>query len=182
MIRKLLRSQAGLAVVEFALVLPVLLAFFYGAIEVTRYILAVQKAEKLAFTVANVVAQEKTVTTASLTSLMSATSPIMKPFPFGTRGTVIISSLYKAQGAANATVNWQYKGGGTLSAASRIGNVGAVPVMPGTFAFDSKENVISAEVYYQITPLLVSTFFPTTIVYRTAFYKPRLGALTSAPS
>ncbi|MEJ0010824.1 MAG: TadE/TadG family type IV pilus assembly protein [Alphaproteobacteria bacterium] len=182
MIRRLLRSQAGVAVAEFALVLPVLMTFFYGCIEVTRYILAVQKTEKLAFTVANVVAQEKTVTNADLTSLLSATDHIMDPFAFEANGTVLISSLYRAQGASGATVNWQYTGGGTLAAISHLGAVGATPAMPGGFTFDNKENVIAAEVFYKFSPLITTRFFSTTTVYRVAFYKPRLGALTASPS
>lgn len=175
------RSQAGVAMVEFALALPVLMTLLYGVIETTRYILITQKVEKLSHSVADVVAQSTVVTTASLNQLLEATGDIMKPFAFGTQGTVIISSLYRQQGSADARVNWRYQGGGTLTASSQFGAVGAVPVMPAGFTFEERENVIAVEVYYQFTPLLTSQFFGTGTVYRYAFYRPRFGNLTAAP-
>jgi Flp pilus assembly protein TadG len=177
-----LRAERGLAVVEFALILPVLMTLFYATIEVTRYVLIVQKVEKLANSIADVTSQEQTATNAVLTQALAATSDIMSPYTMTTNGTVFISSLYRAPNATNATVNWRYQGGGTFAATSKIGAVGAVPNMPGGFTFDSRENVISAEVFYQFSPLISSQFFGTTTIYRSAFYKPRFGALLTPPA
>jgi len=177
------RAQHGMAVVEFALVLPMLMTMFYGCIEITRYILVVQKVEKLAHTVADVTAQSRVVTTASLNQLLDATSDIMNPFGTGANSRVIITSLYRPPGATStASVNWRHFGGGTLTATSQLGAVGATPTMPGGFTFNERENVIAAEVYFQFSPLVSNRFFGTTTVYRSAFYKPRLGALTATPS
>lgn len=175
--------QGGIAIVEFALILPVLLTAFYGCIEITRYILIAQKVEKLAHSVADVTAQSKTVTNASMNQILAATSNIMDPFVFnGPNGRVMISSLYRAAGAANATVNWRYSGGGTLVATSQIGAVGATPTMPGGFTFAERDNVIAAEAFFQFSPLITTRFFGTTTIYRSAFYKPRLGLLTATPT
>lgn len=171
-----------MAMAEFALLLPVLMTFFYGCVELTRYVLISQKVEKLAYTVADVASQNQTLSLSDLNSLMAATNDIMQPFTMGANGVVIVTSLYRADGAANAVVNWRYTGGGTLSSTSKLGATGATPTMPGTFTFDNKENVIAAEVYYRFTPIVSSQFFGTTTVYRAAFYKPRLGALTAAPA
>ena len=168
--------------VEFALMLPILMTLFYGGIEITRYLLIVQKVEKMVHTVADVTAQSKTLTLASLDQLMDATDDIMEPYATGSNTRIVISSLYRAAGQANATVNWKYYGGGTLAETGSIGAVGAIPVMPGGFTFSERENVISAEVFYQFSPLLTSDYFGTTTIYRAAFYKPRLGLLTAAPS
>jgi Flp pilus assembly protein TadG len=177
-----LQAQAGVALVEFALALPVLLTMFYGSIEVTRYILITQKVEKLAHTIADVTAQSKTVTNANLNQTLEATSNIMEPFGIGANSRVLISSLYRGMGAANASVNWRYQGGGTMAATSTLGAVGATPTMPGGFTFNERENVIAAEVFYQFSPIISSQFFGTTTIYRSAFYKPRFGLLTAAPS
>lgn len=181
-IGKFLRAQGGLAVVEFGLVLPVLMLLFYGTIEVTRYILITQKVEKLAHSIADVTAQEQTASAAVLNQALAATSDIMSPYSMTTNGTVFITSLYRAPNASNASVNWRYQGGGTLSAASHLGAVNTVPTMPGGFTFDERENVIAAEVFYRFSPLLSSRFFGTTTVYRAAFYKPRLGSLLTPPA
>lgn len=175
------RAQTGMAMVEFGLLLPMMMTLFYGCIEVTRYILIVQKTEKLAHTIADVTAQSKTVTIASENQLFDATKDIMEPFSTGANSRILVSSLYRAAGVANATVNWRVSGGGTMTVTSSIGNVGATPVMPGGFTFNERENVIGAEVYYQFSPLISTRFFGTTTIYRSAFYKPRLGALTTTP-
>jgi hypothetical protein len=176
------RHEGGIAVVEFALILPVLMMLFYGCIETTRYILVTQKAEKLAHTVADVTAQSATVSIANLDRLMEATNNIMEPFDFQQRGLVVISSLYRPQGEANARVNWRYSGGGTLVAESAFGAVGTIPVMPAGFGFDERENVIAAEVFMRWAPLLSDQFFEPLTIYRQAFYKPRFGALTTPPT
>lgn len=162
--------------------LPILMVFFYGCIELTRYVLIVQKVEKLAYTIADVSSQDDTLTLAELDTLYAAANDILKPFTIGSNGRVLVSSLYRSDTAANAVVNWSRTVGGTLTATSRFGAVGAVPTMPVTFTFDSKENVIAAEVFYRFSPILSSQFFGTTTIYRAAFYRPRLGALTAAPA
>lgn len=175
-------NTRGLAAMEFALCLPLLLVLFYGSIEITRYVLIVQKVEKLANTIADVTTQSATASIASLDQTMSAGSEIMSPFSLSTNGKIIVTSLYRAAGASNATVNWRHEGGGTLNVTSQLGNVGQPPVVPGGFTFSDKENVIAAEIYFQFSPLITTQFFGTTTIYRSAFYKPRLGALTSPPT
>ena len=176
------RAERGLAVVEFALILPVLMTLFYGTIEVTRYILIVQKVEKLAHSIADVTSQEQTASATVLNQALAATSDIMSPYTMTTNGTVFITSLYRAPNTASATVNWRYQGGGSLPATSQLGPLNSVPVVPGGFTFDERENVIAAEVFYRFSPLISSQFFGTTTVYRSAFYKPRLGALLTPPA
>lgn len=181
-VHRFTRHEAGMAAVEFGLLLPLLMVMFYGCIEVTRYILIVQKTEKLAHTIADVTAQSKTVTVASENQLFEATQDIMQPFSTGANSRILVSSLYRGQGVANARVNWRLSGGGTMNVTSTLGNVGTTPTMPGGFTFNERENVIAAEVFYQFSPLISNQFFGTTTIYRSAFYKPRLGALTATPS
>lgn len=175
-------AESGMAVVEFGLLLPMMMTMFYGCIEVTRYILIVQKTEKLAHTIADVTAQSKTVTIASENQLFEATEDIMDPFGTGANSRILVSSLYRAAGAPSAQINWRLTGGGTMTVTSALGNVGAIPTMPGGFTFNERENVIAAEVYYRFTPLISNRFFGTTTIYRSAFYKPRLGQLTTTPT
>lgn len=182
LLHRFARNDAGMAMVEFGLLLPMLMVMFYGCIEVTRYILIVQKTEKLAHTVADVTAQSKTITVASQNQLFDATKDIMEPFSTGANSRILVSSLYRTAGQASARVNWRLSGGGTMSVTSELGSVGAIPTMPGGFTFNERENVIAAEVFYQFSPMISNRFFGTTTIYRSAFYKPRLGALTATPT
>ena len=113
------RAEDGIAYLEFALMLPLLIALFMGTIEVTRYILLTQKVQKVSMTVANVVAQAQTITSADLGNIITAAGQIMQPYTFGANGYVIISSVTQtgAPGAGNPPkVNWQYTGGGLPAA------------------------------------------------------------------
>lgn len=166
--------------VEMGLALPVLLTLVYGVIETTRYILITQKVEKLAHTLADLTAQSETVTTASLNQTIEASSHIMQPYSMGTNSRIIISSLYRAPATASANVNWCYRGAGSLTVVSNIGALGTTPNMPGGFTFVERENVIAAEVFYRFAPLISTQFFSGQTIYRAAFYKPRLGQLTTA--
>lgn len=181
-LKRFRQSEQGLAVLEFALALPVLMTLFYGVVEVTRYILIVQKAEKLAHSVADMTAQSKIATVATLNQVLAAASDIMNPYAMTTNGKVFITSIYRAAGADSvATVNWRHQGGGSLSEASQLGTIGSNATLPAAFTFDERENVIAAEVFYQFSPLISSQFFGTKTIYRAAFYTPRLGELITPP-
>ena len=56
-IRQLVKNNHGVALIEFALLFPVMFLLLFGGIEVTRYILIIQKVEKAAYQITNLVAQ-----------------------------------------------------------------------------------------------------------------------------
>jgi Flp pilus assembly protein TadG len=180
LLQRFIRAEGGIAVVEFAIVLPVLMTLFYGTVEITRYILITQKVEKLAHSVADMTAQEQVASKVALDQVMAAASDIMEPFDM-TNGTIFITAMYLAPGTTTPKVTWRYQGGGAYSATSQMGTVGGTATVPAGFTFDDRENLIAAEVYYQFSPLISSQFFGTTTVYRSAYYKPRLGALLTPP-
>ncbi|HKP23226.1 MAG TPA: TadE/TadG family type IV pilus assembly protein [Dongiaceae bacterium] len=188
-IRKLRRNDRGVAAIEFALLLPLLITLMIGSLEVTFKIWATQKAEKLSVTLADVIAQSQEVTTSDLNSLVSAVNRIMEPFPFGSDGAVIISSVYQpvpeeGDELGEPIVNWQRKfpQSGGLEVESKIGDQGEDAALPNGFDMYEKENCIVAEVYYKYTPIMPGMLFDESVVYRRSFFKPRLGALTDNPS
>jgi len=183
-LRKLLqlrRDTRGVAAIEFALLLPVLMVLMIGSLEVTMKIWSTQKAEKLSVTLADVVAQSQTVTQSDLVKLTGSVDRIMDPFPFGSEGVVIISSVYRAQDTEDVKVNWQFKTTGTLSVVSRLGLEGDDAELPDDLTLNERENVIVAEVFYKYHPIAPGLMFEESVIYRRAFFKPRLGALTAKP-
>jgi Flp pilus assembly pilin Flp len=187
--RKPYKDERGVAAIEFALVLPVLVGLFIGSLEVTFKIWSTQKAEKLSVTLADVIAQSQEVTTDDMESLISSVDKIMEPFPFGNDGTVFISSVYVPQAEEgedpeDPIINWQRKfpPSGGLNEVSKIGAQGATATLPTGFTLNERENVIVAEVFYRYTPIAPGVLFDIDIVYRRSFFKPRLGALTDNPS
>ncbi len=62
--KKLLVNNKGLALVEFALCLPLLLVLFFGTFELARFILIMQKVERTAYSLASIVSQYQPAGTA----------------------------------------------------------------------------------------------------------------------
>lgn len=174
------RDQRGVAALEMAIALPFLLTMFLGVIEIANFVLASERADKMAYSIADLVTQNKAVTINDLNTIMDASAQIMQPFPFGSRGHVIITSVYKNPGQ-EPEVTWQYEGGGTLKDQhSNFGSTGFTSPLPTGFTMNDKDTVIIAEVFYQypafITDMLNSD---NTVIYKYAFYKPRLGDLST---
>lgn len=181
----LLRDSRGVAALEFALMLPVLLGLSLGAYELSRFMLIHQKVEKTAYTTADVTSQYTSLTTAQMNQIFTAGSQIMQPFAFGANGIIIITSVSQTGNfSANnpPRVAWRTSGGGTLSRNSVIGSVGGPAALPGGLTLNDRDNVIVAEVYYSYTPMLSGTVLSSTDVYKVAVFKPRLGALSTPPS
>lgn len=191
---KLCKNEAGLAYIEFAIVLPVLLMLFLGGVEITRYVLIIQKLEKTVSTVANVVTQTNPstsqLTDAIMQDLMNSVQDMMSPYGSTSNMRVIVTDVVdrtNAQSTSTAapTVNWQFCGGGTLTNQSKLGttvnrnanltNLG----LPSSYAMSAGEEVVIAEVYFNFQPITNQNILGNVLQYRTAVYMPRLGALSS---
>lgn len=175
------RGEQGIAAMEFAMVAPMLVLIFLGGYEINRYIQIAQKVDNVAYTVADVVSQQTSITNNQLAVYMEAATQLMQPLTFGSSGVVIVTSVYRASGSANAVVQWRYTGGGTLSRTSTLGNVGATATLPSGFTLNQRDNVIIVEVYYVFNPIMSGYVLSQTDIYKRAIFKPRLGALTTTP-
>jgi len=102
--RKLRDDKAGLAAVEFALVLPALLALIFGAIEVTNIMVAKTDTTNIASTAADLVAQESAVNNADIANVFSAMTALIYPYD-GTNAKIIITSIID-DGKGGGKVAW----------------------------------------------------------------------------
>jgi Flp pilus assembly pilin Flp len=172
------KDERGVAALEMAITLPIVMTMLLGVMEIANFVLANQRTDKMAYTIADLVAQNDEITPTQLNTIMGASQQIMKPFPFGDRGHVIITSVHRNPGG-EPYVAWQYEGGGTLhDTQSNFGSAGFDSVLPSGFTLNERETVIIAEVFYSY-PTLVTNLLGThdTQLYKYAFYKPRLGGL-----
>lgn len=178
--KRFFRGEEGIAYLEFAIALPFLLMLFLGAVEMTRYIIIVQKVEKAAVTMSDVVAQSTTISASQLDTLVEAVGQIVKPYSFDNNGYVIISSVSRT-GANPPKVKWQYSDG-DWPQASQIGITGSNASLPAGLTLEDKENIIIAEVYFNFSPLLTESIVLPGQIYKLGVFKPRLGDLTSLGS
>lgn len=93
----------GVSAVEFALILPLMLIIYAGCGEVTTALTLDRKVSRAASTISDLVAQQSTVTTASMTNIFDATSAIIEPYDSTTAKVVVAVINITASGQ---TVSW----------------------------------------------------------------------------
>ncbi len=187
---KLKHCEQGIAYVEFALCLSLMMLLFLGSVEVSRCVLIIQKLEKTVSTVTDVTTQTNPNTTpltsSQMSQLMSAVTDMMSPYTAGASDAnilVIVSDVTKT-GSASPVLNWQYCGGGNLSATSRVGTtIGGTATLPNSFSMNSGEELVVGEVFYNFSPIVsTNPVLGSFRIYKTAIFMPRLGALTGFSS
>ncbi|MEQ8411904.1 MAG: hypothetical protein RIB52_10140 [Erythrobacter sp.] len=92
--RRLARDTGGLAFIEFAYTLPIFVGFGLVGLEFTNVVLARQKTERIAATMADLVASNQVPPNErQLGDLFSAVPQIAEPFPFENGGNVIVTAV-----------------------------------------------------------------------------------------
>ncbi|WP_119420729.1 TadE/TadG family type IV pilus assembly protein [Desertibaculum subflavum] len=167
-----LRCRRGVVAIEFAAMMPILALLLIGVFEVTRYMIAIQKVDRIAVAMADYVSQAQSITQAELNDLFSAVSNISSPVSFDS-GIVIVSSVYKPSAAQPAQIVWQRQGGGTLSTTSHLGAQGGTATLPTGMTLVTQEGMVAAEAIMDFEPVLLQAFVAPIRIYRTAFYRPR---------
>jgi hypothetical protein len=132
-IKSLFSNKQGLALVEFALFLPLILIMIFGVVEFTRYVVITQKAERSAYVLSNIMSQftpikfKESDTEASPTTIDNQVFPqferVMDVFNTASDRVSIISSITRTGAANNNSsirINWQRAGGGSLSSSEAV--------------------------------------------------------------
>lgn len=174
--RRLWQDRRGVSAIEFAMILPILAALSIGTIEYGRMILLSQKLQNGTFILADLAARDKTLTEEQLGSIFLALDNIIQPFEFDDVGAAIISGI-EVTTTGRPIINWQRSGANGSGAASEIGGVGAVAVLPEELLFTAGETLIVSEVFYDFQPIFRVT--SPARLHKIAYVKPRLGTLTS---
>ncbi len=143
MLKRFSRARSGMAAVEFALLLPVVLLGFLGANEVSSAVQVSQKISQTASTTADLVAQASAISNSDLTNVYSAAGAIA--FPYSTNGETIVVSSIADNGGGRGRVLWSATQNGT---ARTVGST--LPLPAGIMTTNG--TLILAEVTYAYTP------------------------------
>ena len=164
-LRKFRRDERGVAAVEFALLAPVLVLFYFGLVELSQAIIADRKTNHVASSVGDLVSQTETVSTTDLTDIFSISNTVMAPFPTSTLGMRVTSVTANAQGVPKVIWSRAYGGMGPLS--STVGTI-AMPM-----AMAAGDSMIVAESQYTYNSVL-HFVLPNALHYDEIFYlRPR---------
>lgn len=173
LVLRAVRDRRGVAAVEFAVILPVMLTLYVGTIDGTRLVMAARKADIVSRTISDLVAQQPStppVTSSTIATIFNAAAAIMAPFPTTSLTLTVSAIAMKPQSnglCCNATVNWSYTQGGTL----RPCNVNLTLADPGVAA--APTNLPKALIMPSASVLPTSTQVPYLIVADVGYtYKP----------
>jgi Flp pilus assembly protein TadG len=185
LLRDVLRDCGGLALIEFALSLPLLFGLLMSGLEIANYELANNKIQRLATMMANLLAQNGdgpiAATEAQVYDLFTALDISAKPYDIRNSGRVVLTVVKGVDTSGNGTiqnqiVNQQFDGGLT-SALPVLGchTTNIVPTYSRTLAKD--EVMIHAQVSYRYATLFPVRVYDMlnlpTIVTRTAAFRAR---------
>ncbi|WGR94244.1 pilus assembly protein [Bradyrhizobium sp. ISRA443] len=177
-LRDFVRDGRGLAAVEFAMVLPLMLVMLFGTVEFSSGVAVDRKVTLIARTLSDLTSQSTSVADSDLSNFFSASIGIMTPYdPTLTKGT--LSEIY-INSSKVARIQWSAAGvltsgstQATLTTSTRkVGDVvtSIVPsalLIPGTY-------LIFSEVSYTYKPTVGYVMAPAGITLSdVAYTRPR---------
>ena len=172
-LRQFARARQGLAAVEFALIAPVMIMMFYGAIELTSAADCNGRVSRMAATAADLVAQSTSVSTSDTTNIFNAAYAILYPYPSAPAKIVISSLVDNGHGAT--TVSWS---DATSNTTPRAKNT-TVTIPSGLITSGSGNSLILAEITYTYTAPL-TYFTGGTLTLTQSFYsRPRRSVVVA---
>jgi Flp pilus assembly protein TadG len=140
--RALSGNCSGVAAVEFAMIVPVMLVLFFGTVEFSSGIAVDRKVTLMARTLSDLTSQNISVSDTQLTNIFNASKGIMTPYPSApTQST--ITELYVDPTSHAARVQWSV---GAAPYANRT-----VLVIPAALQVDGTYLIFS-EVSYLYVP------------------------------
>ncbi len=173
--RRFLTCESGVIAVEFALVVPVLLALFLGGIDTAWLVIAHYKLERAADSVADLTARTQQLRPSDVQDIFAAATMVAKPFDLGADGRVIASSITNPSGTG-AIVDWQQASMGGLSATSKVGTAGATAQLGTDLTVELGETMIVGEAYLDFQPIIGFLIGPQEL-YTRLYERARYGVV-----
>lgn len=175
---KMLGDEKGSVLIETAIVLPVLIALMGGAFELGYFMLANQKADGLAASMADMVARaESGITESEVNDIFEAIQFIAEPFDIVDDGRVVITSVVGDDSNGN-TIAWQ-RCSGAASFTSELGQEDDDNIdLRGGIVLAEGDIAIVAEVAYDYEPRILAGVVDPMRITSQATFRPRFGFLT----
>jgi len=159
-LRDLVRDRSAVAVVEFAIVMPLMLMLTMGTFEATRAVRAKMKADFAAQTFADLIAAQNAVDAATLTNFCNGAQMVMVPYPTTSLKAAIAS-------VTNGTVDWTDT---TCGSATAISNPTTIA---STLSGGGGNSVIIVQTTYSYTSPVPYLMPASITLTQTAFARPR---------
>jgi len=134
----------GVAAIEFAMIMPVLVILFLASFDAARAMAIYMKVRAATYSLAAITNQYQTIASSDITSIVGATSAILAPY--SQAPAVVTISQIAISWRGQATVAWSYSQGGTALVR------GSSVTLPSTLNTNSSY-LIFAQVSYRFSPI-----------------------------
>lgn len=182
--QRFMQAQEGVALIELAMVISVLLLLVLGTVEVARYVQFNQKVEAATGQVANLFNRTLNPTCESATSIINSYNLATKPFD-GSTAAIFVSAVQQVSVPAyKATVMWQLQRSpsGHKSKVAPKGK-GSRIWLRG-IELIQKDQVLVVESYMRYSPVIFPEVLSAIVdfdIYKKAIYRPRFGSFQFDP-
>jgi Flp pilus assembly protein TadG len=168
---KLRRDKSGVAAIEFAMIVPIMVMLFFGTVEFSQALTVDRRVAQIASTMADLVAQYDTLTYTQVDNIHTVAKSLVMPYPESPL-KVGVWNLERTGAAVPAVPYGKAYGGMT----NRLGSAYTETVPPGLLDVQDpgvKVCVVMAEVEYAFTPT-IGQWLTNGVTLREKFYlKPR---------
>ncbi len=179
-LHRLRKNESGVAAVEFALIMPFMLALYFGSMEASALFTADKRVNTISATVGDLIAQwdpntsPPAIPQATLDGYFAAAQAIMNPYP--TAGVKQVVSLIWVANDGSTKVLWSIANG--TGAVARSRNLPFPPLVTTTTTDVVARGgcVIAAETTYSYKPLLGQVFTTALNLNHINYFVPRYGA------
>jgi Flp pilus assembly protein TadG len=159
------RSRRGLAAVEFAILLPLMLMLYLGSFEISQAVSLQRQVALTASTVANIVTQYASISQSNdIPDILQASVTVLTPHPVSS--AVVTVSCITIDKSGNGTVAWSQ----SLNGSPR--KVGQAVALPAGLAVPNT-SVVLGETSYAYAPLMDLLHMGTLNLYSSVFMLPR---------
>jgi Flp pilus assembly protein TadG len=163
-LRDLARERRGVAALEFAALLPLLIILYLGTFEVGQGISINLNNALAARTVTDLASQYTDVYNADMASILGASSTVMAPYP--TQPLSVTVSEVTVDATGNATITWSDSLNGTARSVGQSVTLPAGMNLPGA-------SLIWGETQYVYTPSLGYVLTGSITLSSQIFMSPR---------
>lgn len=165
-LRRFRDAREGVSAVEFALIAPIMILIYFGMAELCQGFMAQKRVEHVASAIADLVAQDDSVSTAELTDVFTVARHVLSPYPTTTLKQRISSVTRDSNGVAK--VDWSSSSGWTNR------SNGSTVTLPADL-IGNGESVIMAEVEYAYHSA-ADYVMPEQINFKKTYYlRPRMS-------
>lgn len=175
-LRDFLRGRRAVSALEFALIAPVLLLLLMGGFEMFRLYLFTTKVDRAVVSIGDVTARLPEITESDLVDIFELAGELGSPFELSA-GDYRIYLVSISNVDDDLTVNWVRDHGSLAEDGQLVDNLETL-VDPNLVS-DEFDSLIASEAVFRYEPVFPGFLFDERRIYRNAFFRPRLGRLTT---